>query len=52
LLQGEDREQKVDHLLGIRTPIYEKAAHKIIVTDSRTIEEIIQLIIEAYEDYE
>lgn len=48
LIQGEDMEQKVDRLLGIRTPIYEKAAHKLVVTDNRSVEEITQLIMEAY----
>lgn len=48
LLQGDDVEQKVERLLQIRTPIYEKAAHKIIVTDDKPVSEIVQLIMEAY----
>lgn len=48
LLNGEDKEQKIDKLLAERVPIYEKAAHKIIVTDGRSINDIGDLIMEAY----
>lgn len=48
LLQGGELEQKVEHLLEIRTPIYEKAAHKMIATDGRTIEDIAAMIMESY----
>lgn len=48
LLQGDELEQKVEHMLTLRTPIYEKAAHKIIATDDRSIDEIVHLIMEAY----
>ena len=48
LLQGDDLKKKVEHMLEIRTPIYEKVAHKIIVTDNKTVEEIAQQIMEAY----
>ncbi len=48
LLQGEDKEQKVGRLLAERIPIYEKAAHKIIVTDGRSVDDIGNLIMEAY----
>ena len=48
LLKGEELEQKVERMLSIRTPIYEKAAHKIIATDGRSIDEIVNLIMESY----
>ncbi len=48
LLRGDDKEQKVGKLLTERIPIYEKAAHKIIVTDGRSINDIRDLIMEAY----
>ncbi len=48
LLQGEDLEQKVERMLEIRTPIYEKAAHKLITTDDRKVEDIVHLIMESY----
>ncbi|MDD3172435.1 MAG: shikimate kinase [Herbinix sp.] len=48
LLQGEELGKKVEHLLEIRTPIYEKAAHKIVATDDKTIDQIVNLIMEAY----
>ncbi len=48
LLQGEDKEQKIEKLLIQRAPIYEKAAHKVIVTDDRSVNEISDLIMEAY----
>jgi shikimate kinase len=48
LLQGEEVEQKVDRMLSVRTPIYERAAHKIIATDDKSIEEIVPLIMESY----
>ena len=48
LLNGEELSHKVERMLSIRTPIYEKAAHKIIVTDDKTPDEIAILIMEAY----
>lgn len=48
LLKGEDLEIKVERMLELRTPIYEKAAHKIIATDGRTIAEITEMIMENY----
>ncbi|HWT75904.1 MAG TPA: shikimate kinase [Mobilitalea sp.] len=48
LLQGEDLEKKVERMLEIRTPIYEKAAHKTITTDGRSIQEVAELIMESY----
>lgn len=48
LLQGEDLEKKVEKMLEIRTPIYEKAAHKVIATDGLTVEQVSQLIMENY----
>jgi shikimate kinase len=48
LLQGDDQEKKIEGLLAYRTPIYEKAAHKIIITDQKSINEIATMIMEAY----
>lgn len=48
LLQGEDLEQKVEHMLGLRTPVYERAAHKVIATDDKKVDEIVNLIMESY----
>jgi shikimate kinase len=48
LLRGEDKAQKVERLLAERAPIYEKAAHKTIVTDGRSVNDIGTLIMEAY----
>jgi Shikimate kinase len=48
LLKGEELEHKVKRMLEIRGPIYEKAAHKIIATDDRRIDDIVHLIMEAY----
>lgn len=41
LLDGDDSNRKVEQLLAIRSPIYEKAADLIIETDGKTIDEII-----------
>ena len=46
LLKGDDLAGKVDKLLAARTPVYEKTAHKIIVTDNKTINQIVADIIE------
>jgi shikimate kinase len=48
LLQGDEVDQKVERMLTARTPIYEKAAHKIIITDDKSVSEIVHLIMEAY----
>ncbi len=48
LLQGDDREKRIESMLNYRTPIYEKAAHKIIITDHKSIDEIATAIMEAY----
>jgi shikimate kinase len=48
LLQGDDREKRIESLLVYRTPIYEKSAHKIIVTDHKSIDEIASTIMDAY----
>lgn len=48
LLAGEDAEQKVERMLQIRTPIYENAAHLIIETDDKSIDELVRSIMEAY----
>ena len=46
LLRGDDLVGKVDKLLAARNPVYEKTAHKIIVTDNKTINQIVADIIE------
>lgn len=48
LLQGEDLEKKIERMLEIRTPVYEKSAHKIVATDGRSVSEIAELIMESY----
>ena len=48
LLQGDDQEKKIERMLELRTPIYEKTAHKIITTDGRSIPEISAMIMESY----
>lgn len=48
LLSGDELESKVERLLTIRTPIYEKVAHKTVATDGRTFDEIMNLIMESY----
>lgn len=48
LLKGDDLEDRVDKLLNIRTAIYERSAHKIIVTDDKTINQIVTEIIDAW----
>ena len=50
LLRVEDMEQRVEQMLQARTPIYEKAAHLVVVTDGRSIGEIAQSIIEVYQN--
>lgn len=51
LLQGDDIVYKVDKLITARAPIYESAAHKIVITDDKTIDEIVAGIKEAYLAY-
>ena len=51
LLQGDDREKRIESLLDYRTPIYEKSAHKIIVTDDKSIDEIASIIMDAYMEW-
>ncbi len=48
LLQGDDMEKRIEGMLDYRTPIYERVAHKIIVTDHKSIDEIATIIMEAY----
>lgn len=48
LLRGGDIDQKVESMLAVRTPIYERTAHKIIATDDKSVDEIALLIMEAY----
>lgn len=49
LLQGEELDAKVRSMLKIRIPIYEHAAHKKILVDHKTPEEITDMVIRAYE---
>lgn len=48
LLAGEDPEGKIERLMNVRGPFYEKAADKIIATDDKSFDEIINLIMETY----
>ena len=47
-LLADNLNEKVERLLSTRAPIYEKVANKIIATDGRTFNEIIDFIMEAY----
>lgn len=44
LLQGENVEEKVRSLMDARGPVYEEAAHLIVQTDGRTLQEIAEEI--------
>lgn len=46
LLVGEHVEERVENLLRVRTPIYEKVAHLTVTTDQKKIYEIIDEIID------
>lgn len=46
LLQGEDREEKVQKLIEERGPIYESAADIIIDVDGKIVDEIVDEILE------
>lgn len=48
LLQGEDMEQRIESMLAYRTPIYTQVADRIVLTDDKTIEEIVRLIRDDY----
>lgn len=45
-LLAKDAQEKTSKLLEFRTPIYEKAAQIIVKTDGRSVEEIVDEIIE------
>lgn len=49
LLQGEDKEKRVEELLSFRQPIYEYTAHITIDTNQRNFDEIIDDIVRNYE---
>lgn len=49
LLQGEDREEKVKNLLKKRAPLYESAADITIDADGKTIDGIVDEILEKTE---
>lgn len=46
LLVGEHVEERVENLLRVRTPIYEKVAHLTVTTDQKKIYEIIDEIVD------
>jgi shikimate kinase len=46
LLSGEELDKKITTLLQSREPVYEKAAHFIITTDSKSFEEILNEILQ------
>ena len=48
LLQGENLDQRVESMLVSRMPLYERAAHAVIVTDGKSADEIADLIWELY----
>ncbi len=50
LLQGDELEERVERMLALRTPIYEKTAHDMVITDNKTVGEIAHLILKAYEN--
>lgn len=49
LLQGADPAGRIEKLLNYREPIYNKAAHSIVVTDDRSYEEVEEMILDAYQ---
>lgn len=44
LLQGKEKEKKIDELLAYRNPIYEQVAHLIIDVDGKTKQQIVDEI--------
>ena len=44
LLQGDQVEKKVTDLMDSRGPVYEKAAHRIVRADGKSLEEIAEEI--------
>ncbi len=48
LLQGDELETRVEQMLEIRTPMYEKAAHEIIVTDNKSVQDLVDMIMDSY----
>ncbi len=50
LLQGDDSGKRIEQMLADRIPFYEKAADKVIDTDEKSIDEIVNVIIEELED--
>lgn len=49
LLQGSDKEEKVEKLLAFRRPFYEYTAHIRIDTNQKDFDEIIEEIVRNYE---
>lgn len=49
LLQGEDVVKRIESMLTLRNPIYEGVAHKCIITDHKTIDEITAEILGYYQ---
>jgi shikimate kinase len=50
LLQGEDFMEKAEQLLKFRDPVYKRIAHKSIITDNKSLDEIAGLIMKAYRE--
>ena len=44
LLQGDDYMEKIERMLLARSTYYERAAHHIIDTDDRTVDELVTII--------
>lgn len=51
LLQGTNLKDNVEKMLTLRTPIYESTAHKLVITDGKTPDEIATVVMEAYLKY-
>lgn len=49
LLSGDNVKKKVNDLLAVRSPIYEKIADMVVITDSKTILDIMHEILQRFE---
>lgn len=49
LLRGEELPLKVEKMLGIRAPIYERNATQVVTTDDKTVDELVDSILEVYQ---
>lgn len=51
LLRGDDQVTRISNLLKVRRPIYENTAHIMIDTDERSLDNIVEMIIDLYYKY-